>query len=57
MKVMGATRRGVPKLDGLTKKVKTVLMQHDSAYVPDKQIHRWEGEGGAQCPAQAAAET
>lgn len=57
MKVMEATRRGVPKLDGLTEKVKSVLMQHDSAYVPDKQIHRWEGEGGAQCPAQAAAET
>lgn len=57
MKVMEATRRSIPKLDQLTEKVKSTLLQHDSWHVPDKQIHRWEGEGGAEHPAQAAAET
>lgn len=41
-------RRSVPKRGALTDKVKSMLMQHDSAHVPDKQIHRWEGEGGAK---------
>lgn len=54
MKVMDA---GAPKFDQLTEKVKSTLLQHDSWHVPDKQIHRWEGEGGAEHPAQAAAET
>lgn len=26
------------------------LARHDSWHVPDKQIHRWEGEGGAEYP-------
>ncbi|WP_244324330.1 hypothetical protein [Mycobacterium timonense] len=43
-----ATRRGIPKRRKLTEKVKAVLMQGDSWHVPDKQIHRWEGEGGAE---------
>lgn len=54
MKVMEA---GATELDKLAGTVKSVLMQHDSSYIPDKQIHRWEGEGGAEHPAQAAAET
>ncbi|GFG97611.1 hypothetical protein MTIM_34900 [Mycobacterium timonense] len=47
-KVREATRRGIPKRRKLTEKVKAVLMQGDSWHVPDKQIHRWEGEGGAE---------
>lgn len=31
----------------LTDNVKSVLVRHDCSHVPDKQIHRWEGEGGA----------
>lgn len=30
-----------------TEKLKSVLTHHDPSDVPDKQIHRWEGEGGA----------
>lgn len=45
MKMMEA---GAPKLRKLAEKVKSMHMQHDSSYVPDKQIHRWEGEGGAE---------
>lgn len=41
-------RRSVPKRGELTDKVKSMLMQHDSLHIPDKQIHRWEGEGGAE---------
>jgi transcription elongation GreA/GreB family factor len=29
---------------------KPALTRHDSWHVPDKQIHRWEGEGGAAHP-------
>lgn len=29
-------------------KAKSLFTQRDSAHVPDKQIHRWEGEGGAE---------
>jgi hypothetical protein len=42
-------RRSAPKRGELTDKVKSMLMQHDSLHIPDKQIHRWEGEGGAEC--------
>lgn len=40
MKVMEAT---VP-----AEQAKSTLLQHDPWHVPDKQIHRWEGEGGAE---------
>jgi hypothetical protein len=30
-----------------TEKLKSALMHHESPDVPAKQIHRWEGEGGA----------
>ncbi len=46
--VMKVTRRGIPKRREVADKVKAVLMQGDSSHVPDKQIHRWEGEGGAE---------
>lgn len=35
----------VGKLAG---KVKSMFARRDSSHVPDKQIHRWEGEGGAE---------
>lgn len=44
----GAARRRAPKLGRLARTVKSVFTRHDSARVPDKQIHRWEGEGGAE---------
>ncbi|MES3639471.1 hypothetical protein Q9Q76_20465 [Mycobacterium intracellulare] len=44
MKVMEAPRRGVPERH----EAKSTLLQHDPWHVPDKQIHRWEGEGGAE---------
>lgn len=40
----GRKVRGMGKF---TEKLKSVLTQQDPSEVPDKQLHRWEGEGGA----------
>ena len=47
-----ARRRGrkVASMGKLTEKLKSVLMHHDLSDIPAKQIHRWEGEGGAVPP-------
>lgn len=33
-----------------TEKLKSVITQRNSPKVPDKQMSRWEGEGGAVPP-------
>jgi hypothetical protein len=30
-----------------TEKLKSVIMHHRLSDIPAKQVHRWEGEGGA----------
>lgn len=33
-----------------TEKLKSVFVHRDSSVIPDKQIDRWEGEGGSMLP-------
>ncbi|OBF91142.1 hypothetical protein A5791_15365 [Mycobacterium sp. 852002-51163_SCH5372311] len=42
-----AWSRKVLGMDKLTDRLKSILTQHVPSNVPDKQINRWEGEGGA----------
>lgn len=39
--------RRVAGMGKIAEKLKAALVQHNSAGIPDKQINRWEGEGGA----------